>query len=264
MICHKAKSFVERVEAANRQQFAGRPTFAIGDHVPVEMIDIPVVEGIWRIGDSTIIETAGKTSEPEVKLIDDAYEISAPGKRWHIVLSAPVSASADRVRRYFGLRGIQTYWPRAVRLAYRGRGQKRKRVPMVRPLLYRYVFVHLPEEMSLREVVKCPQAQANDVSGYVEFSGQAVSVPDVLIQRIVERERAGEFNATYRRGNRTFAKLPEWIISGGLVRIKDGSLSGMVAEIEGVGDEKGELTVVVEMFGRATRVELAIDNVCAL
>lgn len=121
-----------------------------------------------------------------------------------------------------------------------------------------------PDELRLRDIVKCPQAQANDVSGQVEFCGQVVSVPDVLIQRLVERERAGEFNATFRRGRRTFAKLPEWVVDGGIVRIKDGSFAGFVGAIEHIEDEKGKLTVAVEMFGRATRVELAIDNVCAL
>ncbi|WP_375458875.1 transcription termination/antitermination protein NusG [uncultured Enterovirga sp.] len=239
--------------------------FNIGDHVPVEMVEsLPFVEGIWRIGDSTIVETVGKTSEPEMKLIDDAYEISAPGKHWCIIVAAPVTASADRVRRYFGLRGVQTYWPRSVKLTYRGRGQKRKRVAFVRPLMFRYVFAHLPAGLDPRHIVQDLEAKAHDISGCVEVAGSAVAVPDVLIERIVARERAGEFNATFKRGERTFAKMPDWAVDGGLARIKSGSLAGHLAEIEGVDDEKGTLTVVVEMFGRATRTELAVDELCAL
>ena len=163
----------------------------------------------------------------------------------------------------------------------RGRGERKRDVPVVSTLFPRYVLVHLPADpmstgakrSSAERHRNSPavglltghEAKFNGVAGLVSTCGRPVSVPDALVERIVVRERAGEFNRTVRdeRG-RAVSKLPDWMRPGALVNVASGPFADFPGEIEEVDAAAGRLKVGVMIFGRLTPVELGVADVASL
>lgn len=111
---------------------------------------MPTVQDAYRINGRThIVEDKESSSNPDFKLIDDAYEIAVPGKAWFVLSIAPMPSSPERVRRFAVRQGFQVYWPRRVCLRVRGRGKRRRKFTSVSSLFPRYVLVHMPTKGTL-------------------------------------------------------------------------------------------------------------------
>lgn len=251
-------AFVERVEKATQERFAGRPVYAIGD---VLQPLVPVVEGVWSSNGRTIIEVSGDSADPAVPLVNEAYQIDAPDRTWYVAFLAPVAASAERARRFMGRRGIQAYWPRAVVAIVRGRGPKRRMVQEVRPVFPGYVLAHVPKAASPKDHLKCDEARFHGISDLVEFAETPVTIPSALVERIVERERNGEFDSTSRKRGKVVPKLPDWLFEGAIVMVVGGPFKSFPGTVEAIDEPHARLKVAIAIFGRATPVELGLAEV---
>ena len=89
------------------------------------------------------------------------------------------------------------------------------------------------------------------VTGFVGGATNPPSIPDEEVERLTHRIQAGELQAT-----------PENLFDQGeSVRVVGGPFAGFSGMIEDVNPEKGRLRVLVSIFGRATAVELDLNQV---
>jgi len=247
---------------------------------------MPIVEDAYRIkGRMHVVEDRESSANPDFPLIEDSYEIAAPGKAWFVLSISPMVGAPERVRRFAARKGLKVYWPRRIRLLVRGRGARRRKYASVASLYPRYVLVHmlakgtlLPTletmdgkpagEPSMGQPYAAPfgmltthEGRFNGVASYLDNAAGPVPIADVLIERIVERERAGEFDATARKGKRRVSKLPEWLFVGAFVRLTDGPFASFPGLVEEVDEVKERIKASVSIFGRATPVELDVAQV---
>ena len=266
-------AFVERVGSAESRRFEGRPVYQIGDKLAP--LVVPTVEGVWRIGERTIVETAREkpdpkatSANPDYPLIEDSYVIAAPDRAWFVAFVAPAETSVERVRRFVKRLGFRAYWPRRVRMEMRRIGRKRERVPVPKALFPRYVLVHLPQPETPFGLLTSHEAKFNGLSGMVATMGHPIAVPDTLVKRIVEREREGEFSevekVVTKHVERTVERLPDWLDLGELAQIKDGPFASYLGVVEEIDAVKRVAKLCVEIFGRGTPVEVPIDGLAAI
>ena len=89
------------------------------------------------------------------------------------------------------------------------------------------------------------------VTGFVGGSTNPPSIPDEEVERLTNRIQSGEMQAT-----------PKALFDAGEnIRVTGGPFSGFAGIIEDVNPEKGRLRVLVSIFGRATAVELDLNQV---
>lgn len=105
------------------------------------------------------------------------------------------------------------------------------------------------------------EARFNGVGDFLSNASGPVAIADEMVERIVARERDGEFDATARKGNRRVSKLPDWCYLGSLVMVDDGPFASFPGIIEEIDEPRERLKVAVSIFGRSTPVDLALDQV---
>ncbi len=89
------------------------------------------------------------------------------------------------------------------------------------------------------------------VTGFVGGATNPPSISDEEVERLTNRIQSGEMQAT-----------PKSLYdSGENIRVTGGPFAGFSGIIEDVNPEKGRLRVLVSIFGRATAVELNLDQV---
>ncbi len=89
------------------------------------------------------------------------------------------------------------------------------------------------------------------VTGFVGGATNPPSISDEEVERLTNRIQSGEMQAT-----------PESLYDAGdNIRVTAGPFAGFSGIIEDVNPEKGRLRVLVSIFGRATAVELNLDQV---
>lgn len=282
----KLGEFVDRVGRATRARFDGRPVYRIGDVVSPSGGPLPMVEEAYRIeGRTHVVEDRGTSRNPDFPLIEDSYEIAAPGKVWFVLCISPMAGAPERVRRFAARKGFKVYWPRRIRLLVRGRGARRRKYASVASLYPRYVLVHMPAKGTLLPALETMDGKSvgepgmgqpyaapfgmltthegrfNGVANYLDNAAGPVPIADVLIERVLERERAGEFDATSRKGKRRVSKLPEWLFVGAFVRLTDGPFASFPGLVEEVDEIRERIKASVSIFGRATLVELEVAQV---
>lgn len=280
MSTQKAKTFVERVAGSNAERFAERPKLLklnVGDFFEH---GVPVVENAWRVDNGTrITEQSEDIADPEFDLLGLDYPIRHDARAWFATFISPEIGSAGRVRQFVSRLGFKAYWPRSVRIVRRGKAKTE--VTIVTQVFPRYVLVHLPAKWVKvghskgGDPIAAPtaspfglltghEARFNGLAGLVKFGGEPIWLHDILVERIVRRERAGAFNHTVQHGKKRLAKLPVWCVEGALVRIAEGPFASWPGLIEDLDQEKGRAKVAVNIFGRETSVDLDIADLAAL
>ena len=231
---------------------------------------VPVVEDAYRIkGRTHIVEDTESSSNPDFKLIDDAYEITAPDKSWFVLTIQPNVAAPERMRRFVERQGCKAYWPRSVRVVSRGNGERKRNVVLVRAAFASYALVHLPQRSSDGGgppfgALTGDEGQFYGVGRFVEFGSGPMSVPDVLVQHILTQENQGIYDETVRKGMKRVSKLPEWVEVGAMVRIVDGPFAFFPGTIEEVDEEKSRVGVAVAIFGRISSVKMDLAQVAPM
>lgn len=89
------------------------------------------------------------------------------------------------------------------------------------------------------------------VTGFVGGTTNPPSIPDDEVERLTTRIQSGEMQATPK----------DLFDRGENVRVNGGPFAGFQGIIEDVNPEKGRLRVMVSIFGRATAVELDLNQV---
>jgi len=231
---------------------------------------MPVVQDAYRINGRThIVEDRESSSNPDFKLIDDAYEITTPDKSWFVLTIQPNVAAPERMRRFVERQGCKAYWPRSVRVVSRGNGGRKRSMVLVRAAFASYALVHLPRCSPDGGgppfgALTCDEGKFYGAGRFVEFGSGPMSIPDVLVQHIVSQENEGIYDETKRKGKKRVSKLPEWMEIGEMVRIEDGPFASFPGTIEAVDELRGRLWVAVAIFGRISPVEMELAQVAPM
>jgi len=231
---------------------------------------MPIVQDAYRINGRThIVEDRESSSNPDFKLIDDAYEITASDKSWFVVTIQPNVAAPERMRRFVERQGYKAYWPRSVRVVSRGNGGRKRNVVLVKPAFASYALVHLPQRSCDGGgppfgALTGDEGQFYGVGRFVEFGSGPMSVPDALVQHILAQENEGIYDETMFRRTKRVSKFPEWAEIGEMVRIVDGPFASFPGTIEAVDEEKLRVKVGVAIFGRISPAEMELAQVAPM
>lgn len=231
---------------------------------------MPIVQDAYRInGQTHIVEDRATSSNPDFKLIDDAYEITASDKSWFVVTIQPNVAAPERMRRFVERQGCKAYWPRSVRVVSRGNGGRKRDVVLVKPAFASYALVHLPQRSCDGGgppfgALTGDEGQFYGVGRFVEFGSGPMSVPDVLVQHIFSQENEGIYDETVFKRTKRVSKLPEWVEVGAMVRIVDGPFASFPGTIEEVDEEKSRVRVAVAILGRISPVDMELAQVAPM
>jgi len=183
-------------------------------------------------------------------VVEQAYTIGP--RKWFVIQTNPKceAKAADRI----GKAGLGSYLPK--QKVWGKEDPRTGRMPkLTRNLMPGYLFVHMPYEGAFDHVRAC-----DGVFRFVSFDGAPEAVPERFIDKLKWRERNGEFNYTKRRRGVRNDKspYPDWIFPGALVRVADGPFTSFVGQVEEA--RSGFVKVAVSIFGRATPVDLELDQ----
>jgi transcriptional antiterminator NusG len=172
---------------------------------------------------------------------------------WFLVYTEP--ARERHVARWLEWAGIRAYVPAHPPEWTTRRGVRRERQLVAFP---RYLFVEITGDAQFSAI-----KGAAGVAGFVPENAP-YPIPAEIVHRLIERQRAG------------FVMLPKErpLEAGEQVRVKEGpfaSFNGLVEELHSrvvpVGEDGKQTAkvslakVLVDLFGRATPVELRVDQV---
>lgn len=206
---------------------------------------------------------AGKRSNPDqIELIDGIYRTGKDNEIWFVVQTNP--QCENKVARGLVAKDVTHYVPRRKRAKPQSKRQKKlrkKKEPVSRPLLGRYVFAALPAgDLAFGDL--------RNVAGVQDFlygGDGPLRVRAELVEEIARREEEGEFDhVAKRRRSRGGgeAVVPVWVKKGAGVIVDDGPFESFPGRIEAIhGDQR--VKVAVNIFGRETPVELEIGQVRA-
>jgi len=159
--------------------------------------------------------------------------------RWYAVCCKP---RQERIAEVNLLRqGYHVYLPR-IRMRLRRRGHW---IDAVEVLFPRYIFIRLDPLLRSTASVRSTRG----IVGLVRFGGQPATVPDEVMDALLQREDAG---SGLHQDKRTLFS------TGETVKLVDGPLTGM----EGVfAQQDGDKRVIVllELMGKANRVTVRRD-----
>ena len=186
-----------------------------------------------------------------VAMIEDIYSIQAP-RRWYVVHTLP--QREERAARALTALGATVFLPHTVDWRPRSRVQRdqgKPSVPLVKPLLSRYLFADLPAaDRAWGRVYGL-----DGVQRILSDSRGPVHVPTLLVDVLRDRELAGDFNKTIKRGR---VVSPVWAREGVRAQITDGPFAQFWATIRRVLP-RDRVEVVVNIFNseNAATMDLA-------
>ena len=112
-----------------------------------------------------------------------------------------------------------------------------------------YIFV----KMMLNETTWHCVKNTNKIVGFLGNPRNPPPVPEEQVKRIEQRIEEGSLNTTTSYN----------FSSGDKVRIIEGNFKDFTGMVEEVNEEKEQLRVYVEIFGRPTAIEFSFDQVLA-
>ncbi len=197
-------------------------------------------------------------------------DVSTDGMRWYVCSTAPQNErrAAESLRREaerlssWGVRPLVAYVPCDTMWVKRTRGATTlPRLEVQKPMLRSYVFVgaigglkpaHL-NIMSERNVERHNRHGLISVLGSRDGVPMCLSSGDVaFLSRLAAREL---------EAGRTRTVEPSGYGIGEAVIVEDGPFATYSGTIRGVDDQQARLLVEIEIFGRATPIELDFDFV---
>lgn len=177
-----------------------------------------------------------------------------PGKDWFVVRTNP--KCEEKATGNLRAAGFDVYYPRQ---RYE---RKHKRTNCItvheRPLMLRYLFVGLrPIDPPFGFVRAC-----EGVESILGVNGRPIKIPFSIVERIFDDEINLRFDDTRdaRIARKKEAKTRRETMAmkypvGSLVEVTDGPFASFHALVEGI-TSKGDIEVLVEIFGRMTPIEL--------
>ncbi len=178
--------------------------------------------------------------------------ITAPGKHWYVLRVA--SNKEDRVRdsleRKVTIEGLEERVGRILVPTVKERRIKAGHMKVTERKLYPgYVFVEMATEDdgSVHEDVWFTIKESSGVGDFIASAGKPIRMPDhevVMMLAACQKpeEEPGLSGMDLRKGNQ--------------VKITEGSFENFEGTVDSVDERRGMVTVVLEVFGRSTPVEI--------
>lgn len=183
---------------------------------------------------------------------NEAQPLCAPGMRWYVLRVA--SNKEDYVRealeRKVKIEGMETMVGRILVPTIKERRMKGGVARVYKRNLYPgYVFVEMAceEDGSVPENVWFMVKETTGVGDFIGSDGKPTAMAEHDIAGMLAASEQGEEIPTLAGMN--FQK-------GDQVKITSGSFENFEGEVDSLDEKRGMVTVIVEIFGRATPVEV--------
>lgn len=204
---------------------------------------------------------AGSSEEPTAEApAADASDSDAPdetslssqkGMRWYVLRVA--SNKEDQVSRALSRKiAIEGMEDRIGRILVPTQKEKRMRAGKVRVVerkLYPgYVFVEMAteEDGSVAENVWFMVKETTGVGDFIGSGGKPTPMRDYDVEKMIavaeRREEQPTLGIPFSRGDR--------------VKVREGSFENYEGDVDGIDEQKGTVTVLLTIFGRATPVDV--------
>lgn len=160
---------------------------------------------------------------------------------WYAIRTAPQREFA--IEQILRLRGVTAFVPTETK--WRRVGAKKKRTPVQRPMLPRYIMIQYPDPWAIVRAM-----QGRGVCGVVCFSGVPARIPDHAVSWLARRSGA----AVPTRS----VPVHRAFTPGDRVEIVSGPFQGWCVELTEIKGEVGK--VLLEMFGTERTVPVRLDQ----
>lgn len=192
------------------------------------------------------------SSDNHVEVSNEPQLASAPGMRWYVLKVA--SNKEDRVRdgleRKIAIEGLDKTVGRILVPVVKERKMRGGQVKVTRRKLYPgYVFVEMitEEDGSVPEDMWFTIKESSGVGDFIASGGKPVpmSVHDVTAM-LAACQKSEE--------DQGLSGLD--LVKGDVVKITEGSFESFEGEVDAIDKRRGMVTVILQVFGRATPVEV--------
>ena len=196
------------------------------------------------------------TPAPAIAFVEDIYRIGGAGSRraWFVVYTDP-NREVKVVEKLEAMH-VVSFMPVVTEWKPRTRAERDQKKPLEaisRPLLSRYLFVDLPDAGRAFALVQ----QVEGVREILGLGERKTAVPSSFIEHLREREAAGDFNKTEKRGR---IVAPKWARDGASVEVKSGPFAGFLATIIRCLP-RNQVEVAISLFGRSAPTRLDLSTV---
>lgn len=193
-----------------------------------------------------VMSDAGADEQREQRVL------SAPGMHWYVLRVA--SNKEDRVResleRKVAIEGLQPHVGRILVPTVKERRMRGGHVKVSERKLYPgYVFVEMAteEDGSVPEEVWFTIKESSGVGDFIASGGKPI--------RMAEHDVAGMLAACEKSEEEPGLSGLD-LRKGDVVKITEGSFENFEGEVDSIDQRRGMVTVILEVFGRATPVEV--------
>lgn len=188
----------------------------------------------------------------EVEQQQDGPAASAPGMNWYVLRVA--SNKEDRVResleRKMTIEGLEQQVGRILVPTVKERRMRGGQVRISERKLYPgYVFVEMAteEDGTIPEDVWFTIKESSGVGDFIASGGKPI--------RMADHDVVGML-AACEKGDEEPSLSGLDLQKGEIVKISEGSFENFEGEVDSVDKRRGMVTVILEVFGRATPVEV--------
>lgn len=196
--------------------------------------------------------TAATTAPPAPALKPGAQEPTRPGMKWYVlrVASNKEEQVREALERKVRIENLEQRVGRVLVPTAKEKRMKAGQVKIIEKKLYPgYVFVEMATEPdgSIPENVWFMVKETMGVGDFIGSDGKPTSMKDhdvdmMLLAAAKEDEEAALQGMEFNRGDR--------------VKIKEGSFQNFEGNVDSIDEQKGIVTVLLTIFGRATPVDV--------
>lgn len=197
-------------------------------------------------------ETGDKaTDEATAEAAEEASPASREGMRWYVLRVA--SNKEDRVcnalKRKVTIEGLEDRIGRVLVPTQKEKRMRAGKVRVVERKLYPgYVFVEMAteEDGSVTENVWFLVKETTGVGDFIGSGGKPTAMRDYDVEKMIavaeRREEQPTLGIPFKKGDR--------------VKVREGSFENYEGDVDGIDEQKGTVTVLLTIFGRATPVDV--------
>jgi len=205
-----------------------------------------------QVSPSSAGSAVASTSDSAIAPKSGAQEPTRPGMKWYVlrVASNKEESVRDALERKVRIESLEARVGRVLVPSAKEKRMKAGQVKIIEKKLYPgYVFVEMATEPdgSIAENVWFMVKETMGVGDFIGSDGKPTSMKDhdvemMLLAAAKEDEEATLQGMEFHKGDR--------------VKIKEGSFQNFEGNVETIDEQKGVVTVLLTIFGRATPVDV--------